>query len=76
VEETILIASSQAFFRETKTKGDNIVFVAYEVNAGLVENSGAARREVDAAEDLLVGHVQGEERRRGRHAELGSWTEK
>lgn len=45
--------------------------LAYKVNASLVEEPSAAGREVDAAEDLVVGHVQGEERHRRRGAELG-----
>jgi hypothetical protein len=46
--------------------------VSYEVDARLVQDAGAAGGEVDAAEHVLAGQRQGEERRRRWHAELVS----
>lgn len=68
VYHNVSVCQRKHIQEEKKHRGS----IAYEVNAGLVEKPCAAGREVDAAEDLVVGHIQGEERRRRWDAKLGS----
>lgn len=60
---------------ENQSRGVRARCVSYEVDARLVQDAGAAGSKVDAAEHVLAGQRQGEERRRGRHAELVSCIE-